>query len=183
MPKRTQSYSSWQLKKLSSPHIAVRFLNAALADSREVFLRALRKVAQAHQMTKVAKEAGVQRETLYHALSDVGNPTLDTLESVLFVLGMKLAIISKSNADTGIYLGMGTSINVSIGTIPREVIKTNPSLLTGSVFQANPYLYTPLVGTAGIVTSIQNDQYNAEEFTTFSQKQNIEPRSVKQVYA
>lgn len=92
MPKRTEAYDSWQLEKLSDPEIAATFLNAALEDSSEMFLIALRKVAQARQMAKVAKEANIQRETLYHALSGEGNPTLQTLSSVLGVLGLKISI-------------------------------------------------------------------------------------------
>ena len=96
MPKRTKSYDNWQMAKLANPAAAASFLNAALADSQEMFLLALRKVAQAREMAKVAKEAGVQRETLYHALSEEGNPTLATLSSVLSAVGMELLIAQKS---------------------------------------------------------------------------------------
>ena len=47
-------------------------------------------------MTKVAKGAGVQRETLYRTLSEQGNPTLETLSAVLGVLGMRLSVTSRS---------------------------------------------------------------------------------------
>jgi probable addiction module antidote protein len=43
-------------------------------------------------MTQVAKLAGIQRETLYRAFSEQGNPTFETLSSVLCALGMKLSI-------------------------------------------------------------------------------------------
>jgi probable addiction module antidote protein len=43
-------------------------------------------------MAKVAKDAGVQRETLYRSFSEQGNPTFETLSSVLGALGMKLSI-------------------------------------------------------------------------------------------
>jgi probable addiction module antidote protein len=43
-------------------------------------------------MAQVAKEAGIQRETLYRAFSEQGNPTFETLSSVLGALGMKLSI-------------------------------------------------------------------------------------------
>ena len=68
MPKRTRAYRDWQLEKLSDPEIAASFLNSSLEESVEVFLSALGKVAQANQMSKVAKESGVQRETLYLSL-------------------------------------------------------------------------------------------------------------------
>ena len=100
MPKRTRSYDAWQLDRLSHPDASIAFLNAALNDSQEMFLVALRKVAQAHQMAKVAKEANVQRETLYRALSEQGNPTLDTLASVLRAVGMELRVESHKTRRT-----------------------------------------------------------------------------------
>jgi probable addiction module antidote protein len=95
MPKRTQSYSAWQSEKLSDPSIAVGYLNSALAESHEMFLLALRKVAQSHQMAKVAKDANVQRETLYHALSENGNPTFVTLSAILEAVGLNIAVVNK----------------------------------------------------------------------------------------
>ncbi len=92
MPKRTQDHRSWQLEKLSDPRLAANYLNAAISDSPEMFLEALRNVAQARQMAKVAKESGIARESLYRALSDQGNPTLETLRSILSVVGLKIAI-------------------------------------------------------------------------------------------
>jgi probable addiction module antidote protein len=74
------------------PEEASAYLNAALEDSPEAFLKALRNVAQARQMSKVAKEAGIQRETLYRSFSEQGNPTFETLSSVLGALGMKISI-------------------------------------------------------------------------------------------
>jgi len=86
------SYRQSLLKALLVPSEASAYLNAALEDSPEAFLKALRNVAQARQMTKVAKDAGIQRETLYHSFSEQGNPTLETLSSVLGALGMKISI-------------------------------------------------------------------------------------------
>lgn len=100
MPKKTQSYDAWQMNRLSRPDAASSFLNAARADSLEMFLLALRKVAQAHQMARVAKEANVQRETLYRALSGEGNPTIGTLSSVLDVLGLDFIVSPKKKSPT-----------------------------------------------------------------------------------
>ncbi|PYV27019.1 MAG: putative addiction module antidote protein, partial [Acidobacteria bacterium] len=55
-------------------------------------LVALRNVAKAHQMAKVAKSAGVARESLYNTLSRGGNPRLNTLDSVLKAMGLKIAV-------------------------------------------------------------------------------------------
>jgi probable addiction module antidote protein len=98
MPKTTKPYLSWQLEKLSDPEIAASFLNESLEESTEVFLSALGKVAQANQMSKVAKESGVQRETLYRSLSERGNPTLDTLTGVLSALDLRISIVRAKSA-------------------------------------------------------------------------------------
>ncbi len=68
MPKRTSNYSSWQLEKLTNPETAAAYLSAAISDSPEMFRNALRNVAQARQMARVARDAGVTRESLYRAL-------------------------------------------------------------------------------------------------------------------
>jgi probable addiction module antidote protein len=96
MPKRTQSYDAWQMDRLTRPRAAAAFLNAARADSNEMFLVALRKVAQAHQMAKVAKHANVQRESLYRALSEDGNPTHFTLSSVLEALELDFEVVPRA---------------------------------------------------------------------------------------
>jgi probable addiction module antidote protein len=49
-------------------------------------------------MASVAREAGIQRETLYRAFSEQGNPTFETLSSVLGALGMKLSITPGESA-------------------------------------------------------------------------------------
>ena len=92
MPKRSVSYSDWQLEKLADPERAAKYLKVCMQDSEEVFLSALKKVAQANQMAKVAKEAGVHRESLYRSLSEQGNPTYSTLSSVLKVVGLRLTV-------------------------------------------------------------------------------------------
>jgi probable addiction module antidote protein len=94
VPKRTISYRADLLQKLTNPSEAASYLNAAIDDSLEMFLDALKDVAQAHQMSKVAKQAGVARESLYRSLSSQGNPTLEMLHSVLKALKLRIEIAS-----------------------------------------------------------------------------------------
>jgi len=49
---------------------------------------ALRDVAEAHKIAKIAVAAEVNRETLYRTLSARGNPTLSTLDSILDAIGV-----------------------------------------------------------------------------------------------
>jgi len=62
------------------PDFAAEYLRAALEDTDEppVLLLALRHLARAEGIAKIAKAAGVQRESLYRALSADGNPRLST---------------------------------------------------------------------------------------------------------
>jgi len=93
------SYRQSLLNALEDPVEASAYLNAALDDSPQAFLKALRNVAQARQMSRVAKEAGIQRETLYRSFSEQGNPTFETLSSVLEALGMKLSVVLSADAS------------------------------------------------------------------------------------
>lgn len=92
MPKRTGDYHSWLLKQLTDPQEAVHYLNAAMEDSQQMFLKALRNIAEAHRMVKVAEEAGLARESLYRTLSEDGNPRLNTLHAVLEAVGLRITV-------------------------------------------------------------------------------------------
>jgi probable addiction module antidote protein len=76
------------------PEFAAEYLKAALEDTDDprVLLIALRHVAQARGIAIVAKAAGVERESLYRALSANGNPRLSTLHAVAKAVGLKLTL-------------------------------------------------------------------------------------------
>jgi probable addiction module antidote protein len=77
------------------PEFAAEYLKAALEDSDEpkVLLIALRHLAEAKGgVAKVAKAAGIERESLYRALSSRGNPRLSTLVAVMKAVGLKLTV-------------------------------------------------------------------------------------------
>jgi probable addiction module antidote protein len=78
----------------NDPDFAAEYLKAALEDDSEprVLLLALRHLAQAQGIAKIAKAAGVQRESLYRALSADGNPRLSTLVAVTKAIGLKLTV-------------------------------------------------------------------------------------------
>ncbi|HUN86500.1 MAG TPA: addiction module antidote protein [Terracidiphilus sp.] len=172
MPKRTRSYEAWQLEKLTNPKLASSFLTAALADSQEMFLVALRKVAQAREMASVAKEAGVQRETLYHALSEEGNPTLNTLRAVLSVLGMQLAIISKTAAIEPVMAGTANIIAASTG-YSTEAVKSATLRASSPIWQSSTsyYRYTP--GGFGTAVSDVLAPIKFEKLPTFVQEGSV----------
>ena len=77
------------------PKFAAEYLKAALEDADEpkVLLLALRHLAESRGgIAKIAKSAGLQRESLYRALSPRGNPRLSTLLAVTRAIGLKLTV-------------------------------------------------------------------------------------------
>ena len=64
-------------------------------DARHI-ANALGVVARSKGMTEIAKKTGLGRQALYTALSENGNPTLETLMSVLSALGLELTVQKKA---------------------------------------------------------------------------------------
>src|ERR1035437_554039 len=78
---------------LSDPDQAAKYLTACYEEGSDVFLQALRDVVEAQGgMTRAARLAGLNRESLYRQLSRRGNPSLASLNAVLSALGLKLRI-------------------------------------------------------------------------------------------
>lgn len=101
----TVSHDEWVVNTLrSDPEFAVEYLKQAMAvmdapDGRSAALLALRQIAEAcGGIAKVAETAGIQRESLYRALSPKGNPTLNTLLAVLKSVGMRLSVEPQDKA-------------------------------------------------------------------------------------
>ena len=93
MKKASRPYRPELLKALQDPIEAAEYLNAALEeDSNELFLLALRNVAEAHGMKKLAVASQLNRESMYRMLSEQGNPQLSSLTEILRQLGLKLAV-------------------------------------------------------------------------------------------
>ena len=92
MPKRTRLHHDTLLEDLQDPRASAHYLNAALEDSDEMLLIALRNVAEASTMSKVAKEAGISRESIYRMLCKSGNPTYGSFTAILRALGLRIAV-------------------------------------------------------------------------------------------
>jgi probable addiction module antidote protein len=93
--KASRSHDEAIVRRLrNDPDFAAEYLKAALEDADEprMLLLALRHLAQAQGIAKIAKAAGVQRESLYRALSSDGNPRLSTLVAVTKAIGLKLTV-------------------------------------------------------------------------------------------
>jgi probable addiction module antidote protein len=94
--KISESHDEVMRRRLrENPKFAAEYLKAALEDTEEprVLLIALRRIAEARGgIAKVAKAAGIERESLYRALSAKGNPRLSTLVAVTKAVGLKLTV-------------------------------------------------------------------------------------------
>jgi probable addiction module antidote protein len=78
---------------LQSEEDILYFLEAAMEGNDPAHIaRALGVVARSKGMTEIAKKSGLGRQALYNALSENGNPTLETLVAVLGALGLELSV-------------------------------------------------------------------------------------------
>jgi probable addiction module antidote protein len=69
------------------------YLEAAMeGNDPKHIASALGDVARSKGMSEIARKAGVGRQALYGALSENGNPTLETLVGVLNALGLQLTV-------------------------------------------------------------------------------------------
>lgn len=93
--KASASHDEYMVKKLRKDReFAAEYLKAAMEDAQEpkVLLIALRQIAKARGVAKVAKAARIERESLYRALSPRGNPRLTTLMAVVKAMGLSLTV-------------------------------------------------------------------------------------------
>ena len=88
---RSVSYDEYLIDLLKNRRRAEAYLKAVLEeDDPRVFLLALRNVAQAHGLGKVAARSKLNRESLYKMLSKRGNPSLQSLGALLGSMGFRL---------------------------------------------------------------------------------------------
>ncbi len=86
-----RNYKSELISDLKDPEYAAMYLEAALDESVDTFLVALRDVAEATSgMKSLADAAAVNRENLYRMLSEQGNPTIKGWHSVVQALGFRI---------------------------------------------------------------------------------------------
>ncbi len=78
---------------LESKEDILYYLEAAMEgnDPRHI-ASALGDVARSKGMSEIARKTGLGRQALYNALSENGNPTLETLAAVLNALGLELTV-------------------------------------------------------------------------------------------
>ncbi|WP_232844107.1 addiction module antidote protein [Allopontixanthobacter sediminis] len=78
---------------LGSAEDAAAYLDAYLEDGSLAELRAaLDTVARSRGMSDLAQKTGLTRAGLYKSLGKRGNPSLETIQTILHAMGMRLAI-------------------------------------------------------------------------------------------
>jgi probable addiction module antidote protein len=78
---------------LDTPERQAAYITAAFETGDLAFVRdALGLVARARGMTRIARLADLNRESLYKALGESGNPELGTVLRVLQALGLTLTV-------------------------------------------------------------------------------------------
>jgi probable addiction module antidote protein len=85
-------------KYFTDPEGQAELLTDAFDTGDATYIKnALNTVARARGMTQVERDTGIKRQQLYRALSEAGNPTLDTLLKLTAALGFHISINREEN--------------------------------------------------------------------------------------
>jgi probable addiction module antidote protein len=175
--KRNLNYKADLLADLrENPEFAAEYLSTAYADSRGAFLVALRDIVEATKgVAKVAAQAKVDRVHLYRSLSEAGNPTLSTLNSIWNVLGFDIEFkpkVAKPKAPAaalepfelaGNPVASTTATEFSnVATLGNNLILGNPTVTNEREESSWALAGTELPGFIAYVTS--NDQSSVNAF-------------------
>lgn len=96
-----RNFKTYHIQQLKDPKEARAYLALALADYEkdndiDDFLLAIRDVAAAQGgLGTLARTASLNRQNLYTALSEEGNPRLETVGAILHALGFRLSVESR----------------------------------------------------------------------------------------
>lgn len=100
MAKASVPYDEYLIESLrADEELQIEYVKASLEDNADMpkaILTALKMVAEARGFSKFAEEVNLNRPSLYRALDENGNPTLDSLLKMLDVLGLRLSVEPKS---------------------------------------------------------------------------------------
>jgi probable addiction module antidote protein len=100
--KRVRSYDTELRKSLKDPIQAAGYLKAAYEDTdKRVFLLALKDVIEAgSSLSRIARQAKLDRRHLYVMLSKDGNPEWFSINRLLNALGIQLSFEPKPQHNT-----------------------------------------------------------------------------------
>ncbi len=96
--RKLRSFNTFHLEELKDSEKAKAYIDVALEDYQndndtEALLLALRDVAEAQGgLGELAKKTGLNRPNIYKALSQKGNPRINTLGTILRSMGLRLSV-------------------------------------------------------------------------------------------
>ena len=96
--RKLRSFNAFHLEELKDSEKAKAYIDVALEDYQndndtEALLLALRDVAEAQGgLGELAKKTGLNRPNIYKALSQKGNPRINTLGTILRSMGLRLSV-------------------------------------------------------------------------------------------
>lgn len=94
MKKEYSNFDNLALEVLKNPEAAASYLNESIMYKgkfhKELLMKAIMRVMEAHGIAKLAKKTKKSRATLYKAFGKDGNPSLDTLLAVLDKIGVSM---------------------------------------------------------------------------------------------
>jgi probable addiction module antidote protein len=89
----SRAYEAGLEERLKNPEYAIGYLNAVLEENDpDLLLLGLRDVARAYGFTHIAESTGLNRESLYKALSKGRNPRIGTVMDVLCAIGCRIRL-------------------------------------------------------------------------------------------
>lgn len=94
-----RDYQEWLIDDLKDPKLALAYLNEALKDAdQRVFLIAIKDVLEAQDgdMSALATQAKLNRQSLYRMLSKKGNPRWESLTSLFDALDLQVHLSFKN---------------------------------------------------------------------------------------
>jgi probable addiction module antidote protein len=78
---------------LDSAEAIAAYLDAYLEDGTpEEVRRALDTIARSKGMSDMAQRSGISRQGIYKALGEDGNPSFETIRSILGAMGLRLTV-------------------------------------------------------------------------------------------
>ena len=84
------------LEALADPEVATAYIQNCLKETgrarSRLLLRALMNVARAQGISSLAKGSESRRRLIYKVLSDDGNPSIKTIESILNAMGLAIDV-------------------------------------------------------------------------------------------
>jgi probable addiction module antidote protein len=99
----TVKATEWNIDdELQTPQARIGYLEAVMRDdarySPALLPAAIGDVLRVVGVSEVARKTGLNREALYRAFSDGGNPTYTTLCKVLGALGVRVELVADGEA-------------------------------------------------------------------------------------